>query len=97
MIKKPIDIETLGLTEEDVEEFGKAFLKNVNKELGIDEIEAWEPSKLQSIIWSALMDAKYTNKDMGEILDDTTEWLSDEFFMQEYDSSTSTKMGDEDE
>ena len=34
--KKPIDIETLGLTEEDVEEFGKAFLDNVDKELGIE-------------------------------------------------------------
>jgi len=37
MNKKPIDIETLGLTEEDVEEFGKAFLKNVDEELGIDD------------------------------------------------------------
>ena len=35
--KKPVDIETLGLTEEDVEEFGKVFLKNVDELAEIDE------------------------------------------------------------
>lgn len=35
--KQPPNIEELGLSEDDVEEFGKAFLKNVNELAEIDE------------------------------------------------------------
>ena len=50
---------------------------------------------LQGIIYSALMDSKYTNKHMLDILDDTCEWIEEEFYMLEYNSSTQTKKGDE--
>jgi len=54
-------------------------------------------TKLQTILWAAFMDVRYGQRDMLEVLDETTEHLSEEFFMQEYDSSTSTKTEEETE
>ena len=55
-----------------------------------------EVTNLQAFVWGVLMEARFTKKDMLEILDETVDAINDDFIL--YDSSTSTKkppIGDE--
>jgi hypothetical protein len=50
-------------------------------------------SRLQSIIYSGLMDARFKpEKSLLKILDETVDWVHDAHFVQEYDSSAETVM-----
>ena len=41
-------------------------------------------NNLQTIIYWALMTARHTHLDLLEILDETCDWLDDEFYMLSY-------------
>jgi len=57
-----------------------------------------EITQLQAIIYNGLMEARFkTNKDLPEILDETVDWLTEEHFIQEYNTSYSTKINGDDE
>ena len=50
-----------------------------------------EPNTLQTIIWGGLMAAKYQNKDLLAILDETVDHLHDELYIMEYKSGEELK------
>ena len=65
----------------------------------VERIESFAPpletleepvSNLQAFIWGALMESRYTKRDLLEILDETIDGLNDDYIL--YDSSITTKM-----
>ena len=45
LIKWAMEQQLRFFKEEEIEEFGKSFLKNIDEELGIDEVETLEETK----------------------------------------------------
>ena len=45
LIKWAMEQQLRFFKEEEIEEFGKVFLKNIDEELGIDEVEALDETK----------------------------------------------------
>ena len=49
LIKWAMEQQLRFIKEEEIEEFGKVFLKNMDEELGIDDIESQEETKLRKV------------------------------------------------
>lgn len=47
LIKWAMEQQLRFIKEKEIEEFGKIFLKNIDEELGIDEVESQEETKLR--------------------------------------------------
>ena len=68
----------------------------------VERIESFAPpletleepvSNLQAFIWGALMESRYTKRDLFEILDETIDGLNDDYIL--YDSSITTVTEEE--
>jgi hypothetical protein len=64
------------------EKIKEIFKKASKKKLELPKLK--EPTKLQAILWNGLFEARISNKPLLSILDETMDWLSEDFVIGEY-------------